>query len=315
LARYPQDGDDELTVVANADLALYQGKRAGGPHVVLYEPEIKARTTRSLHLEQAVSHAGRLAEIGLVYQPIVDLGTGGIVALEALARWTDEDLGEVNPLEFIGAAERTGAISRISERIFDAALLVASSWPAPVRLAINLSQVQVRNPSVPLMLARMLDHYRFSPDRLEIEFAQSIFLQDMEAARHTAGLFHDLGVRIVLDNFGGGAASLTCLKAIPFDQMKFDGTLLDGVAGSQPAQQLLAGALQLGKAMDIGCTATRVEQEDQAEILRHLGCQRGQGYFFGRPMQADAIAALLNPPDPRRQFSALLAFGEAKKAV
>lgn len=315
IARYPLDADNELTLISNADLALYQGKRAGGCPVVLYDPDIKARTRRSLQLEQVVGHAGSLLDIDIVYQPIVNLASGDIMALEALARWTDPDLGEINPLEFLGAAERTGKISRMSERIFDVALLAASSWPAHVNLAINMSSVQLRNPSVPLMLARMLDYYRFSPTRLEIELAETVFLKDLEATRHTLGLLRDLGVRIILDNFGAASASLTCLKEIPFDLVKLDGKLLRDIHVDDAAQSLIAGVVQLCRTMGIECGAAMIESGKQRDVLRRLGCQRGQGYLFGRPMPAEDIAVRLNPPDTLRQYSALLAFGDAKKAV
>lgn len=315
IALYPEHADDEISLIANADLALYRGKRGGGGPIVLYDKEIKAQTRRAMHLEQAMGFMDGIAEIDIVYQPIVQLDTGEIVRFEALARWTDAALGDVNPTEFIGAAERTGKVSRISERIFDTALLTASSWPLHVGLSINMSAVQLHNPSVPLMLTRLLEFYHFDPARLEIELGEAVFLKDLEAAKLTVGLLRDIGVRIVLDNFGAGYASVGYLKEMPFDHVKLDGKLMRDIDVSQPAQLLVAGMLQLCGAMGIRCTAEQIERQAQRDILERLECDRGQGYLFGRPMGADAVNRTLTPPDPARQFSALLAFGKVKKAV
>lgn len=314
IALYPEHADDELSLIANADLALYRGKRGGGSAIVLYDKEIKAQTRRAMHLEQAMGFMDGIAEVDIVFQPIVQLGTGDILRFEALARWTDSALGAVNPIEFIGAAERTGKVSRISERIFDTALLAASSWPQHVGLSINMSAVQLHNPSVPLMLAKLLDFYRFDPARLEIEFAEAVFLRNLETAKRTIGLFRDMGVRIVLDNFGAGHASVGYLKEMPFDHVKLDGALMRDIDASPPAQLLVAGMLQLCGAMGIECTAEQIERQSQSDVLERLECDRGQGYLFGRPMNADAVSQIIRPPDLARQFSALLAFGGGKKA-
>lgn len=314
VALFPDDAQDEISLLSNADLALYRGKRGGGSHIVLYDRDIKAQTRRAMQVEQIMGLADSVTDIEVAYQPVVRVSTGEILAFEALARWTDPELGNVNPLEFIGAAERTGKISRISERIFDAALLAASSWPVNIGLSINLSAAQLHNPSIPLMLARLLDFYRFNPARLEIELAETAFLKDLDVARQTVGLFRDLGVRIVLDNFGAGFASVANLREIAFDHVKIDGKLLEDIDASQPSQLLVAGVLQLCGVMGIECTAEMVERESQRDILRRLGCQRGQGYLFGRPMPAGDVTAMLGSPDAHRQYSALLAFGEAKKA-
>lgn len=315
IALYPEHANDELSLIANADLALYRGKRGGGSPIVLYDKEIKEQTRRAMHLEQAMGFMDGIAEVDVAYQPIVELGTGEILRFEALARWTDSALGAVNPVEFIGAAERTGKVSRMSERIFDTALLTASSWPPHVGLSINMSAVQLHNPSVPLMLAKLLDFYRFDPARLEIEFAEAVFLKDIETAKRTIGLLREIGVRIVLDNFGAGYASVGYLKEMHFDHVKLDGRLMRDIDGSPPAQLLVAGLLQLCGAMGIQCTAEQIERQSQRDVLERLECGRGQGYLFGRPMSVEAVSQIIRPPDLTRQFSALLAFGGSKKAV
>lgn len=315
IALYPDHGADEISLIANADLALYRGKRGGGSPIVLFDETIKSQTRRAMQVEQAMGFKESIADVDIVYQPIVALEGGGIVRFEALARWSDPTLGDVNPLEFLGAAERTGKVSRMSERIFETALLAASTWPRHVGLSLNLSAVQLHNPSVPLMLIKLLDFYRFDPARLEVELAEGVFLKDIETAKLTVGLLRDIGVRIVLDNFGAGYAAVGYLKEMRFDHVKIDGKLLREVDVSQPAQLLMAGVLQLCGAMGIRCTAEQIERKAQRDVARRLGCERGQGYFFGRPVSAEVASALLNPPNSARQLSALLAFGEAKKVV
>lgn len=315
IARYPDHAQDEIALLANADLALYRGKRGGGSPIILYDRTIKAQTRRAMQLEQSMGVSDGIADMELVYQPIVAMGSGEILRLEALARWKDPLLGDVNPPEFIGAAERTGKVSRISERIFDTALLAASAWPCHVGLSINLSAAQLSNPSLPLMLAKLLDFYRFNPARLEIELTETAFLRNLETSKLTVGLLRDIGVRIVLDNFGAGYASVGYLKEMAFDHVKIDGRLIREIDHSPSTRLLVAGVLQLCGAMNIQCTAEQVEREEQLDLLRQLDCARGQGYLFGRPMTGGAVLQALNPPDPARQYSALLAYGDAKKAV
>ncbi|MBK5264510.1 MAG: EAL domain-containing protein [Alphaproteobacteria bacterium] len=314
-ALFPDDARDDIALISNADLALYRGKKRGGSHIVHYDSNIKMQTQRAMQLEQAMGIMDGISEVDVVYQPIVDLASGTVLRFEALARWTDPDLGDVNPMEFISAAERTGKISRMSERIFDKALLAAASWPPHIGLSMNLSPVQLHNPSTPLLLARLFDFYRFDPARMEIEIAEAAFLQDFDTTRLTVQLLREIGVRIVLDNFGAGFASVGYLKEIAFDHVKIDGQLLRDVDVSSPSQLLVAGVVQLCGAMGVKCTAEQIERESQRVTLLRLGCERGQGYLFGRPMNADTILNSFSVPGTSRQFSALLAFAKTKRAV
>ncbi|MCF8707298.1 putative bifunctional diguanylate cyclase/phosphodiesterase [Rhizorhapis sp. SPR117] len=314
-ALFPDDARDDISLISNADLALYRGKKSGGTHIVHYDSNIKMQTKRAMQLEQAMGLKDGISEVDVVYQPIVDLANGTVLRFEALARWTDPDLGDVNPMEFISAAERTGKISRMSERIFDKALLAAASWPLDIGLSMNLSPVQLHNPSTPLLLARLFDFYRFDPARMEIEIAEAAFLNDFDTTRLTVQLLREIGVRIVLDNFGTGFASVGYLKEIAFDHVKIDGQLIRDVDVSPPSQLLVAGIVQLCGAMGVKCTAEQIERESQRSMLRQLECERGQGYLFGRPMSADKVLNGFSAPGSGRQFSALLAFPKTKRAV
>jgi diguanylate cyclase (GGDEF)-like protein len=286
-------GQIPMTLMLQADVALYEVKSAGGGSVLAFSPAMHTRLHRRMTIEQALRATNPPPSVQVVYQPICDARSRRITSFEALARWHHPELGGLNPLEFIGVAETTGTISVLSQQIFAAAIEEAAGWNASIGLSINLSAVQLCQPSTPLAIMSLCRRHGFDPRRLEVEVTETSVLADYAIARQQLASLRDAGVRIALDDFGAGFASVSYLKEINFDRIKIDGELVDNIAHSARAARLLHGVLQLCSAVGAEVTAEKVETEQQAAILTGFGCERLQGYLLGRPLQASAVRELI----------------------
>jgi diguanylate cyclase (GGDEF)-like protein len=294
LARYPFDGDRPAILMSRADMALYEAKRGGGRRLSFFEPKLEAVFQRRTTLEQALRATDPLPDIQVVYQPIVDTFTGRIAAFEALARWSHPVLGSVPPGEFIELAEATGVIGALAERLFDVAVAQAARWPAHIRLSLNLSAVQLADPATPLMIMSLLDRHGLPAGRLEMEVTETSVMTDFTAARTILNLLREAGVRIVLDDFGAGYASIGYLKEIVFDGVKIDGDLIAGIVESPRVRSLLDGILHLCRAIGVRTTAEKVETDAEFQLLRQLGCDRLQGYLLGKPADEETTLRIAN---------------------
>ena len=281
-----------MTLMLQADVALYEMKSAGGGGVQAFSPAMHTRLHRRMTIEQALRATDPRPSIQVVYQPIYEARSRRITSFEALARWHHPELGALSPLEFIGVAETTGTISALSQQIFAAAIEEAAGWDASIGLSINLSAVQLCQPSTPLAIMSLCRHHGFDPRRLEVEVTETSVLADYAIARQQLASLRDAGVRIALDDFGAGFASVSYLKEITFDRIKIDGELVDNIAHSVEASRLLHGVLQLCSAVGAQVTAEKVETEQQAAILTGFGCERLQGYLLGRPVPASVAREL-----------------------
>ena len=286
-----------MTLMLQADVALYEVKSAGGGGVLAFSPAMHSRLHRRMTIEQALRTTNPLPSIQVVYQPICEARSRRITSFEALARWDHPELGALSPLEFIGVAETTGTISVLSQQIFAAAIEEAASWDASIGLSINLSAVQLCQPSIPLSILFLCRRHNFDPRRLEVEVTETSVLADFGIARQHLASLRDAGVLIALDDFGAGFASVSYLKELTFDRVKIDGELVDNIAHSAGAARLLHGVLQLCSAVGAQVTAEKVETEQQAAILTGFGCERLQGYLLGRPMPASAARELTREMD------------------
>ncbi|TPG15777.1 EAL domain-containing protein [Sphingomonas koreensis] len=288
LAQRTGSGDSPAALMSQADMALYEVKHASGNCVRDFAPEMACRLHRRISVEQALRETDPPPDITVVYQPIFDARSMRLTTFEALARWQHPTLGTIDPLEFIEVAERTGTIGALSEQIFAAAINQASRWPPTTCLSINLSAVELSQPSTPLKIMAICDAYGFDPRRLEVEVTETAVLADFEIARQQLDLLRQTGIKVVLDDFGAGFASITYLKEISFDRLKIDGELITEIITSEKARRLVQGILQLCSAVGVPATAEKVECERQRAVLEGLGCDRLQGYLLSRPLDAAA---------------------------
>lgn len=279
--------DTSLALINRADLAMYEAKRAHSTAIRLFTPDMEAMNRRRLLVEQALAAPAESDLIVLHYQPVVDAATDRIIAFEALARWTHPTLGVISPSEFIPLAEQAGMTRRMTLHLLSMALTAALTWPEDIGLSFNLSGAELNSPTVAEHILKVVRDHGFDPGRLSIEVTETALLGDFVAARSALSTLQRGGVRILLDDFGAGYASIGYLRELRFDGIKLDGSLIASLMESPSARDLLVGVLHLCKAIGAPVTAEMVESADQHDLLRTLGVQKLQGYFLSRPLTSD----------------------------
>lgn len=225
-------------------------------------------------------------QIELAYQPIVHLESMAVCSFEALARWRDSELGWINPSELIPITEQISVVERISEVLLARAAAEAVHWLEPIRLSFNLSAVQLCTESSAQRILTLVTDAGLAPSRLQLEVTETALLGDFDAARRNLSRLSKAGVRLALDDFGAGYASISYLREMSFDAVKLDGSLVAAANNDRAGTRLLKGVLDLCKAVELPCIAEHVETRQQVELLRTLGCHYGQGYYLARPMSA-----------------------------
>ncbi|WBV44050.1 bifunctional diguanylate cyclase/phosphodiesterase [Pseudoroseomonas cervicalis] len=298
LAALPQHGATLRETLACAGTALQEAKQESRNALRLFDPAMRERQTSRARLEQALREAVESGAIRPHYQPQVDLASGRVVGFEALARWRQPDGTAVPPDIFIAAAERTGLIHRLTEQLLQRACQDAAAWPAPVRLAVNLSALQLADPRLPQRIADAVALAGLPPHRLEIEITESALIREAALAQRILQTLRGQGIRVALDDFGTGYASLSQLARFSFDAIKIDRSFIRDCLSDERHMKIVKSVLGLGQGLGIHITAEGVELPAQAELLRSLGCQHGQGYLFGAAMPAEQALRLL-PEGPQ----------------
>lgn len=296
IAVYPDDGDSADALLKTADTAMYHAKDKGRDNCQFYSAALTRQAMQRLNLESNLRLALERDEFFLVYQPQLDLASGHIRSVEALIRWKHPELGLIAPLEFIPLAEETGLIVPIGEWVLRTACAQARNWQAAgvfLRVAVNLSPVQFRNPrllaSVTDILAQGL-----APEWLELEVTEGAVMEDVDATLATLLALRKAGVQISLDDFGTGYSSMSYLQRLPLSMIKVDQSFVRGLPGDSDSLAIVRAIISLAKSLGFTVTAEGVETLEQAAILQSLSCETLQGYYFSKPVLADAIPALLD---------------------
>jgi len=295
----PQDGSDPDELLKNADLALYRAKADGRGTYRFFETGMDARAQARRLLEMDLRAALQRNEFQPYYQPIRDVASDRVVAFEALLRWNHPQRGLISPLNFIPLAEETGLIIQLGELVLKAACADATTWPADIGVAVNLSPVQFRNPNLIASVTEALEHSGLASGRLELEITESVLLQNSEATLTTLHELRAMGVRISLDDFGTGYSSLSYLRSFPFDKIKIDRSFVSELATRQDSVAIIRAVTGLGRSLGIVTTAEGVENDAQLELLRREGCTQAQGYLFSHPRPASDVAMMLHGPKLR----------------
>ncbi|MDB5615960.1 EAL domain-containing protein [Tardiphaga sp.] len=295
----PNHGSDPSTLMRNADTAMYQAKAAGKRTHLFYEPAMTASLNARRRLEADLRHAVLSKDIGsngfsLYFQPLVALADGRITSCEALLRWHHPLLGPISPEQFIPIAEDSRLIIELGEWVLKEALAAASSWPINIGVAVNVSPVQFRSPSLALKVLNALVISGVAPQRLELEITETILIGDDKTALATLHQLHAAGVRIALDDFGTGYSSLSYLQRFPFDKIKIDKTFINRIDDSVGSAHIVRAIVDIATAQGMTTTAEGVETENQLAALKHLGCTEMQGFLFSRPLPATEISELLS---------------------
>jgi diguanylate cyclase (GGDEF)-like protein/PAS domain S-box-containing protein len=287
-AEGPRDGCSVEELMRNADLALYRSKDTGGGEHCVFEPELHASAEERRQLEQSLRKALGRNEMVLHYQPVVDSRSEAVVSFEALVRWNSKEHGFVSPGKFIPIAEDTRLIVPIGKWVMRKACEEARSWPDHVKVNVNVSPEQLLEPGFHEEVVEALASTGLRPERLEIEVTESIFLRDASIARNALEQVMALGCSVALDDFGTGYSSLGYLRKLRFSTIKVDRTFVQGAAtGSAESLAIINAVVAMANSLDMTTTAEGVETQYEADLIRNLGCDKIQGYYFGRPMTAE----------------------------
>ena len=297
----PRDGASVEELMRNADLALYRAKDVGGGDHYRFEPMLHASAEERRKLEVSLRKALGRDEMVLHYQPVVDARSENIVSFEALVRWDSADHGFVSPGKFIPLAEETRLIVPIGKWVLRQACLEARSWPEEIKVNVNVSPEQLLEPDFHQEVVDVLSSTGLRPERLEIEVTESIFLRDATVARNALEQAMALGCSVALDDFGTGYSSLGYLRKLRFSTIKVDRTFVQGASqGSNESLAIINAVVAMAKSLDMTTTAEGVESVEEAELIRNLGCDKIQGFYFGRPMSNEDARRLFKAPRSKR---------------
>jgi|GEM_PF-304335 len=280
-------------LIRDADVALYAAKAAGRGTFRLFEPEMQSQASDRQILLSDLEQALAKGQLRLLFQPIVEAASEDLSGFEALVRWAHPVRGLLAPAEFLGAAEESGLIDGIGEWVIRTALTEAAHWPRHLRLAVNLSPSQLRNPRTVAIVTNALAASRVDAERLELEFREDALLADSLQASEAVSSLKALGVRLALDDFGTGASSLASIRTAPLDRIKIDQSFLRSARAERSRNRALLSALvTLSGALDMEVTAEGAETLDDLDLARRLAVTHVQGFLFGRPMPAAEARAL-----------------------
>ncbi len=297
----PRDGKTVEELMRNADLALYRAKDAGGGEHCRFEPMLHASAEERRQLEVALRKALGREEMELHYQPVVDSRSEKVVSFEALVRWNSADHGFISPGKFIPLAEDTRLIVPIGKWVMRKACEEARNWPDHVKVNVNVSPEQLLEPGFHQEVVEALAASGLKPERLEVEVTESIFLRDASVARNALEQVMALGCSVALDDFGTGYSSLGYIRKLRFSTIKVDRTFVQGAAqGSAESLAIINAVVAMAKSLDMTTTAEGVETAEEAELIRNLGCDKIQGYYFGRPMASYEAQRLFSSPHQLR---------------
>ena len=303
IAVYPDDGDDLDTLMRLADTAMYQAKAAGKDNAQFYTAAMSERAQARMRLEGALRQALELQQFCLYWQPRVGASDGVLAGVEGLLRWQHPELGLVSPADFIPLAEETGLIVPIGAWVIDAAcaqiaLWREQGWPA-MGVSINLSARQLRDDGLLAVVRDALQRHAVPAGMLELELTESMVMEDAEGNLSQMHALRALGVMLSIDDFGTGYSSLAYLNRFPIDKLKIDRSFVHDMLTDSTDRTIILAIIGLGHTLGLKVVAEGVEQEGEAALLREAGCNELQGYLFGRPMPAEALAdwvRLRTPP-------------------
>ncbi len=285
-------------LISKAETALYHAKRSGRGRVAVYSQQMEDAAKRVTRLEQALREAVARGEVEPHFQPIVSLASRRTVGFEALARWTSAELGNVAPSVFIAIAEERGIIGPLSQLVLKKAIVAATQWPGDQFLSFNLSPSQLVDQNTGLHIRSILDATEFDPCRLEIEITETGIMSDPVSALKIISDLRDAGIRVALDDFGTGQSSLGRLREFPFDKLKIDRSFVASMFDDRASEHIIRAILAMCEGIGLSVVAEGIELESQARRLLQLGCVDGQGYLFGKPVDAFSTLNLLrNGPD------------------
>lgn len=303
IAIYPDDGKDVATILKHSDSAMYQAKEQGRNTYQFFSTELNLRVHESLLLETSLRRAIEQDQLFLVYQPQLDIRGGGLAGVEALVRWHHPDMGVLLPDRFIPIAEETGLIVPLGTWVLESACRQGMAWRAeglpPLRIAVNVSARQFRDPDLVDTFVSILQRTGFPPSSLEIELTESTIMAFPEKSRDTLLDLKRIGISIAIDDFGTGYSSLACLRQFPIDRLKIDRTFVCDITNDPDGAVIVDAIIAMAHSLRMKVTAEGVEHPEHLEYLSSRNCDELQGFYLGRPLSpTDLRHFLLNGSPP-----------------
>jgi diguanylate cyclase (GGDEF)-like protein/PAS domain S-box-containing protein len=298
---FPRDGHDSTTLLKHADSAMYRAKGAGRNMVSWFNPELSHAARATLELDQELRYAVDHHQFVLHYQPQISLARGTVIGMEALLRWQHPRRGLLAPAAFLAAAEDSPLMKRLSSWALKTACREAATWQQPnlppIRIAVNVSAQQFERSNIVRRVENALADSGLAPERLELEITESILMRDPAGSAVKISQLRDLGVHVVLDDFGTGYSSLAYLQQFPVDALKIDRSFIAAL-GPQPLADrnptaLVRAVAALARTLGLRVVAEGIEHTGQHRLLRDLGYDEGQGYFYAHPTPADQVLSLV----------------------
>ncbi|WP_296309763.1 EAL domain-containing protein [Pseudomonas sp.] len=293
IAIAPHDGDEADQLLRNADLALYRSKSEGRGRYRFFEAEMNAIMQARHALENDLRKALAENQFEIFYQPFIEVKSGEISGFEALLRWLHPVRGMVPPDAFIALAEELGLISAIGDFVLMHACAEATRWPPHIKLALNLSPLQIANSDIYLSVMKALRTSGLAPSRLELEITETVLLQDNVKTMEVLEEFQKIGIKIAMDDFGTGYSSLSYLCKFPFNKVKIDKSFIAHLDDDGPNSAIVYGILKLCASLGVETTAEGVETEEQLALLTAAGCTTVQGFLFSKAKPATEVLALI----------------------
>jgi len=297
ISMYPKDGEDEQTLMKNADMAMYFAKEEGKNNFQFYSERTQTQAFERFSIETNLRRALECNEFYLDYQAKLDFATGMITGVEALLRWRNKYLGSVTPMQFIPVAEETGMIISIGRWVMKTACAQNVAWQRqglpPVRISVNLSLRQLMDEHLIEDIKSALNDSGLAPDLLELEITESMIMHNSGRMITVLSRIKEMGVRLAIDNFGTGYMSLAHIKHFPFDTLKVDRSFIRNIQQDSEDKAIIKAIINMGKHLSLTVLAEGVETQVQDDFLREHVCDEMQGFYFSRPIKPDEFADLL----------------------
>ena len=293
IAQCPADGTDPDTLLQLADIAMYAANRGGRGKYQFFDESLGAAVRDQANLEGDLRHAVAVRQILPHYQPLMDLSRGSLAGFEILAQWQHPERGSVPPDVFIPLAEKLGLVSQLTFDLLRTACLDAKRWPDQLVLALNLSPVQLTDNMLPMQVLGVLSEAGFPPNRLEIEITEGALVKDLQVAKSVLTSFQNLGMKISLDNFGGGYSNMYHLPELRFDKVKIDHSFIQSLRDNPESVTIVNAILDLSKRLGLPAIAHRVGDADAVMRLIEDGGEFGQAHVFGKAVTASEAADII----------------------
>jgi len=293
IALAPDDGTITDDLLRNADAAMYVAKNRGGDTIEVFNPAIRQSTIVQLAIETALRAALDHNQISLAYQPIVDSYSGSLIALEALARWTDPERGPIPPDVFVNVAEEIGLTVRLGEYVLKRACLrmrrLIEHGSRELYVSVNISPRQFREPNFTADVRRILERCDLPPRNLQLEVTENAYISGVDASIRNINVLKRMGIRVTIDDFGTGFSALGYLKRLPVNSIKIDRSFIADITHDAADQGIVRAIIALAENLGLLVVAEGVENEEQVLLLRELGCRQLQGFHISRPVDEDEI--------------------------